>query len=382
MRILNVTPYCISNYGAILQAWALRRVLEELGHEVCYLKYPRVWPGIYGLRGLVRSRSWSSVRSKLATNRQMAIVRQEVGEWSETRAYWSSAGLRAEPPEADCYLVGSDQVFQLDFLKDIASACHVLLNFGSDYVGRVAYAASFGRPCWTAEMIARHQWAVPLLKRFSAIGLRETSGVETLRRWAGIEGVWTPDPTLLLDSADYRKAFTVGHLKKTRPCVVSYMLGFLGTPQRRAFYAECCRRVTMRLGGDVERVEMAPQRSLSYWLTTLANADYIITNSFHGICFSLLFNRPFLPLGFEGSDAWRNERARNILEHMGLLDRFLTVEDLSGIDSVLSRPFDWASLEALRCDFATVGRTFLRDALCEVGGCSLGKMREPRTDQR
>lgn len=124
------------------------------------------------------------------------------------------------------------------------------------------------------------------------------------------------------------------------------------------------------------------QRSLPYWLATLANADYIITNSFHGICFSLLFNRPFLPLGFEGPDAWRNECARNILEHMGLLDRFLTVEDLSGIDSVLSRPFDWASLEALRCDFATVGRTFLRDALCEVGGCSLGKMREPRTGQR
>ena len=146
MRILSVTPYCISNYGAMLQAWALRSVLEKMGHSVQYLQYPYFWVRHFGWSRLLRSRSLAALRSKLATNRQMEIVRQEVGGWNETRPYRNPAALAADPPLADCYLVGSDQVFHLHFLKDAFKSRHALLNFGADSVRRVAYAASFGCP--------------------------------------------------------------------------------------------------------------------------------------------------------------------------------------------------------------------------------------------
>ena len=154
----------------------------------------------------------------------------------ETR---NPAALAADPPLADCYLVGSDQVFHLHFLKDAFKSRHALLNFGADSVRRVVYAASFGCPVWTDEVIANHQWGVPLLKRFSAIGLRETTGVELLRKWSGIQGLWTPDPTLLLDANAYCRQFKVERVQKARRQVVSYMLGFANEPQRRSLHARC-----------------------------------------------------------------------------------------------------------------------------------------------
>lgn len=363
MKILSVTPYCISNYGAMLQAWALRHVLEKMGHTVQYLKYPYFWPEHFGWSRLLRSRSLAALRSKLATNRQVKTVCKEVGGWNETHPYRNPEELAKNPPTADCYLIGSDQVFHLDFLKGVSESRQSLLNFGADSVRRVAYAASFGCPVWTDDVIASHQWAVPLLKRFSAIGLRETTGVELLRRWAGLQGLWTPDPTLLLDANAYCRQFKVERAQKTRRQVVSYMLGFTYEPHRRSLHARCCQRVAAHLGGDVDFIVMQPHQSLGYWLNNIANADYVITNSFHGICFSLIFNRPFLPLGFEGAETWRNERARDILAHVGLLDRYLTCENQSEVDFVLSRSFDWASLNAQRREFAKIGRQFLSEAL-------------------
>ena len=362
MRILSVTPYCISNYGAMLQAWALRSVLEKMGHSVQYLQYPYFWVRHFGWSRLLRSRSLAALRSKLATNRQMEIVRQEVGGWNETRPYRNPEELAADPPTADCYLVGSDQVFHLNFLKGVSESRHALLNFGADSVRRVAYATSFGCPVWTDEVIANHQWGVPLLKRFSSIGLRETTGVELLRKWSGIQGAWTPDPTLLLDANAYCRQFKVERVQKARRRIVSYMLGFTNEPHRKSLHDHCCRRVAAHLDGAVDFVEIQPRQSLGYWLNNIANADYVITNSFHGICFSLIFNRPFLPLGFDGAEAWRNERACDILAHVGLLDRYLTVQNQSKVDAVLSRPFDWESLNVSRRDFAKIGRQFLSEA--------------------
>lgn len=364
MKVLSVTPYCISNYGAMLQAWALRHVLEKMGHAVQYLKYPYFWPGHFGWSRLLRSRSLGALRSKLAINRQMETVCKEVGGWHETRPYRNPEELAADPPTADCYLVGSDQVFHLNLLKGVSESRHALLNFGADSVRRVAYAASFGCPVWTDEVIASHQWAVPLLKRFAAIGLRETTGVALLRKWTGLSGSWTPDPTLLLDAEDYCRQFKVDCAPKTgRKRVVSYMLGFTNEPQRKLLHDHCCQRVAAHLGGAVDFIAMQPHQSLGCWLNSIANADYVITNSFHGICFSLIFNRPFLPLGFDGAEAWRNERARDILAHVGLLDRYLTCENQSEVDVVLSRSFDWEALNARRREFSKIGRQFLSEAL-------------------
>lgn len=366
MKILNVTPYNISNYGAMLQAWALRYVLEGMGHQVVYLHYPRIWPGRFkGLR-LLQSRSIGSLRSKLAINKQLDMVEKEIGGWEETMPYCSIESLIKDPPLADCYLVGSDQVFGVDRLVRFEKSCHAVLAFGSADVPRIAYAASFGRPVWSNEEIKRARWAISYLKCFRAIGLREMSGIGILKEWAGIDGVWTPDPTLLLDAEDYRRQFDIRVLSKSRPRVVTYMLGFLTAQQRVHLYKEACSSVATYLNGSVDFVELKPMQSLSYWLTEIANADYVITNSFHGICFSLIFNRPFLPLGFDGEEAWRNARAYDYLEHVGISDRYRTANEYATVESALIQDLKWSEINVCLQNFRRVGRDFLASSLCDV----------------
>lgn len=366
MKILNVTPYCISNYGAMLQAWALRQTLEGVGHEVVYLNYKKIWPGKFGLRGMLHSKSIASLRSKIAINRQMDVVREEVGGWNETRPYWSDADLLRNPPVADCYLVGSDQVFGVDKMERIATGRHALLAFGDENVLRVAYAASFGRPSWSDSEVSQSKWAVPFLRRFKAMGLREESGVDILRKWSGVDGSWTPDPTLLLSVEDYWRQFKIEKWRKSRPMVFSYMLGFCGSTARKYLYEEALSNVKRHLGGDVEFVESMSARSISYWLSNIANADCVVTNSFHGICFSILFNRPFLPLGFEGENAWRNARALDILMHCGLSDRFVIAGEEVRIPDVVGRSWDWERINRVLREFKKTGREFLSSALSKA----------------
>lgn len=363
MKILNVTPYCISNYGAMLQAWALRHVLEEFGHQVVYLNYPRIWPGHFGWKQLLYSRSLASIRAKIAMNKQHEVVKHELGGWIETKPYWSVNSLIEDAPSADCYLVGSDQVFSLDKMLDFNMGCHALLAFGDRDIPRVAYAASFGRPSWSRSEISTAQWAVPYLKRFRAIGLREASGIDILQNWAGVNGHWTPDPTLLLDRTDYKKQFSISFLQSHKPRVFTYMLGFRERPECNQLYHNAVKSVVKYLGGDAEVCQADIPRALSWWLSNLVNADYVITNSFHGICFSILFNRPFLPLGFVGKDAWRNERAQRILAVFGLLDRYVTQSNLHSVQNVLSGDFDWNRINSLRIELAERGRAFLRQSL-------------------
>ena len=127
MNILNVTLYNISNYGAMLQAWALRQVLEGMGHEVKNLYYRKEYPGIFNWRGLLRSKSLASVRCKLGINKQMRQIEAEIGGWRQTRPYWSIRDIQRHPPEADCYIVGSDQMLRAERMLNLEKAVPSLL---------------------------------------------------------------------------------------------------------------------------------------------------------------------------------------------------------------------------------------------------------------
>ena len=131
------------------------------------MNYKRFWPGKFDLRQILFSKSISSARSKIWINQQIDAIRAELGGWDETRPYWNSMDLVRHPPQADCYLVGSDQVFGVDRMLNFDTGCPALLAFGAEKVMRIAYAASFGRATWRDEEITRAHWAVPFLKRFA-----------------------------------------------------------------------------------------------------------------------------------------------------------------------------------------------------------------------
>ena len=309
MEIVIATPYKIANFGAILQAWALRTVLERMGHRVRYLNCRYIWPGVFGWKRLLCSRSVAAFFAKLRINRLMRNVMAEMGGgFPETRPYDSVAALLAHPPKADCFIAGSDQIFGSANFLSRKRYLPVLLGFGDSETKRIAYAGSFGTH--TTEKLVKSEEVSKLMHRFAAIGVRERSGVDILREWMGIEGEWTPDPTLLLMAEDYRKAFSVNaNTPGGGGYIATYMLGW----QDKARFEKACAEARKELGkDDMKIVNLSEALSLGEWLTKLSNASCVITNSFHGYCFSQIFGVPHKILEFEGADYWRSERTRDL----------------------------------------------------------------------
>lgn len=356
MNILSVTLYNISNYGAMLQAWALRHVLEDMGHNVENLYYRKEYPGYFGLRGLLRSRSISSFKNKLAVNQQMLAVEKEIGGWKQTRPYWSISEIRRHPPKSDCYLVGSDQMMRAERMRNFESAVPSLLAFGPDDIKRVGYAVSFGRPDMTTDECVSCAWAIPWLRRFSALSVRESTGTSIMKKLAGLEAPWVPDPTLLLFKDDYRKQFSIPD--GVRKNVYTYQLAYCDTSERKRIFDTTVGLACKKFDG--QHVDIAPCMPLSYWLTSIANASCVVTNSFHGTIFSINFNTPFISLGFDGEVSWRNDRAINILSKFGLEDRFVLPGEEYRIPSLLEKEIDWERVNRLHAEFVRIGMDYLK----------------------
>ena len=307
MRVVLATPYKICNYGAMLQAWALKYILESMGHEVKYLNCRYMWPGIFGWRKILFSKSLGGMRNKIRINHVMRSCIEELHGFSETRPYDTLSDLIRNPPDCDCLMSGSDQIFGANYFIERKRYLPVLLGFGRRDIRRVVYGGSFGTPNYDQLMI--NDEIRDCFARISSIGLREHSGIDILRKLTGLEGCWTPDPTFLLSKEEYCAAFKIAATSRCHPYICAYMLGWVG---RDAIRDKACKDAMERFGGKEIHV-IHGDISVAQWLDEIAHASCIVTNSFHGHCFSLIFNKPCVVLGFDGEESWRNERNDDLL---------------------------------------------------------------------
>lgn len=222
-----------------------------------------------------------------------------------------------ETKNFDCVLVGSDQVW-----REIYSPCieDFFLGFlpEGDKRLKITYAASFGTA--DAPISSEHlENCVRLARRFSYISVREQSGVEIMRNQFGLDAKLLLDPTLLLSANQYRfpvKEAEIGGL-------VSYILD--ETADKNAILqdvSENLRLKDMKLrinttnqgDGDV----MFP--SIEEWLSSFANADFVVTDSFHGCVFSIINHKPFIAIANKDRGL---ERFTSLLGTLGLMDRLI-----------------------------------------------------------
>lgn len=360
MRIILVSPFNIANYGAMLQGWALRTALERMGHNVRHLNVPWMWRGVRNLWGIVRSRSISNMIEKVKVNRMMRLSYKTMGNPPMTRAYKSISELRRFPPLAECYIAGSDQIWAMYHLRNRANAAVVMLDFGDDSVRRIAYAPSIGKANWTSDEISFARQFKPRLSLFKALSSREGSGCRLVAAISDRSCAWVPDPTLLIECEGYLNmvklaAEDVGSGNH----VFTYSLGF-DAPHRRAMVEEIIAVIKRKdaMARDVHRVQVPA--SLNDWLLELVTARGVVTNSFHGLCFSLLFHRPFVMVGFDGEEEWRNERVTDLLGRLGLLDRFITSYDEEIVTDIVAASIDWIRVDRLISEIRQVGMDYIR----------------------
>lgn len=309
MKIELLTIWHEMNYGAELQAYATIKLLQSLGHQVEMINILRSdchRPNINGKIGSIVS-SFGPAHKKFETfwKRYIPI----------TKRYHTIEQLKKNLPQGDIYMVGSDQVWNPDLTGEFAKL--YFLDFGGDNVRRISFASSFGVSEWRhlnlTNDIAR------LLYRFSNVSCREHSGVDILKKTFGVEAELVLDPTLVWD--DYSELIGSINPKNT---LVYYPLS--EDPELMGYAQHLSNRLDLQLVNNKQSSKIFgrftwDRVSIEDWVRNIAESQFVITRSFHGLAFSIMYKRPFAIIANKNN---RSTRILNLLEQLGLQDRYYT----------------------------------------------------------
>lgn len=311
MRIALLTIWHCYNYGAELQTYATVRALKELGHDVVVIDYrlsPRTSPNGF-LRKLSKALHYvAPAELKFHLFWHKYIPR--------TRYYDSIEDLTADPPKADLYLVGSDQVWNPQITGDRTPA--YFLAFAPKEQVLASYASSIGTDTWLGgEAITRI--AQEQLNRFKGIACRESQGCRIIKETFGLSAAQVLDPTLLHKS--YPELTEKINKKNT---LVYYQLS--ETPQLKAFAEKKAAEMGLEFVDVNKQIRLTPtfgwnRRSVQQWLKTIAESKFVITHSFHGVAMCILYHIDFVAIYASGN---RISRIQHLLCIVGLQDRLLT----------------------------------------------------------
>lgn len=333
------------NYGQLLQCYALQKYLRDLGHEAYLIRY-RPDNDIIRIKTSLVKKIYKAFnpqklynfaknrinRKKLEierknNDRQFELFRQKYIAQSEA-VYSSLKELQDNPPDADAYIVGSDQVW--NFWNISIEKCKNLihsyfLDFGSEKTKRISYAASWGRTEVSNEEIAEIE---PLLKRFDYVSVREKNGIELCSKCSFDRAEWVCDPTLLLSAETYRKIYCESEIRrKEKKYLLLYMLGNecdFDIKTAYEFAAQKNIEVVYVSGNDLTANSQKTFATIPEWLYLVDNAEYVITNSFHCGVFSTIFHKQFGIVPLTGTCAGMNARLSSLFELTGTDVRFVT----------------------------------------------------------
>ena len=376
MKIGIVTFFRVANYGAMLQANALRRFLESMGHEVVFISHPRVVATKMPLWRVFVSRGLKGVKIKLKNYVRHSIT-DFAATFPQTKLCRTIDEVRQATADCDAFIVGSDQMWNPTW----CSGRHlplVMLDFAPEGKPRIAYAASFGTTVWREDQNANQ--AGELLRKFAKISVREESGVKLANELSGrTDAVQMLDPTLLYSADFYRKIIADAGVeipKHNFPTIFRYMLDEWddASASQKAF--EFVKGKLTLKETDSDRIPirglLAPlckhlgvtaKVSVPEWLAKIAASDFVFTNSFHGTVFAILFHRPFVSILLRGPMSGMNERAISLLKKLGLESRAVHADDTAAIEAALASPINWEKVEAARAAYAEGSRNFLRGCI-------------------
>lgn len=336
MRIGIVTQPLELNYGGILQNWALQQVLKRMGHEPITIDAYQRFSTPHYVYSYLRA-WWMRSRGKpgwfYPHRYHGSLRRKETGRFVEqhidkTRVMWHYDRKVVKRYGMEAIIVGSDQVWRPRYNKS-----HIedkFLKFAEGLpLKRIAYAASFGIDEWTFSP-EQTAMCAPLLKQFDAVSVREGSAVGLCREHFGVDAQVALDPSLLLEAEDYQEIIDP-EWDASEPYLAVYCLDI--TPVKREFF----NRVAQERGLSVRFFSAGLQAKLTIgqWLAMFYHATMLVTDSFHGTVFSILFGKEFYTLGNPNRG---NTRIKGLLELLGLENRMLS--DMEP-DESRSAAIDW-----------------------------------------
>lgn len=297
MRICTITCHNAYNYGARLQAYALAHYLHNQGHDVEVIDYRpyylrneiAIWfsPGFsFRQWGKLILQFPDRIRAKRRQPFFDAFSRKNIPLTKQI--YWSIEELRKNAPKADIYIAGSDQIWNTLFCNGNDAAFY--LDFGKKQVKRISYAASFATQQIAASSAAFVRKELGLL---DAISVREQSAIAILND-LGYKGIQAVDPIFLLTKEEWEKV--MDHTGEGERYVLVY--DFMNSPLVRKEAVRIAKEKGLSLYAIGDKRLWYCDRNYLYagpetFLSLIRNASYIVSNSFHGTAFAMLFQIPY-----------------------------------------------------------------------------------------
>ena len=334
MKIGILTLPIKTNYGGILQAYALVRTLRKLGYDAWFIK--RRWNNEnQGILHLIVK--W--FYHKVIIRKFNAFIDKYIKP--QTAVVDSKEKVRnLVLYDFDGYVVGSDQIWRICNVR--GADYNYFLDFTKGQnVKRVAYAASFGVDYWDDDRDASETISEirPYINQFDGVSVREDSGVGLCKSLFGVDALHVLDPTLLLSKEDYISnlglkikpkryiAVYILDMDKDKQDIIDKISSILDLPVRY-INKGCFAKIASRSNALDELLKPG----VKSWLTALGESAFVITDSFHGMAFSINFEKQFVAIG--------NVR-RGLTRFTSLLDLFglgnqlvLQAKDIDKFDEI------------------------------------------------
>lgn len=349
MKIAILTQPLKNNYGGILQAYALQQIIKSLGHEVITINRQVDY----------RSKSHEILkklysRINIFTKKNL-FIKQKNNDYESNTLEFINKNIKTSNPIRstkelkhhfsknmyDAVVVGSDQTWRPMYSPNI-------FNFYLDFIEnnnnilKISYASSFGVDEWEYTEIQTEKCKA-LAKKFNAVSIREISGINLCKTKLNVSAEHVLDPTLLMRTEDYLNKLNINTKNNKQNLLLTYILD--PSIKKRNIIKSVADKLSLTELSNNEVEDNSNSDKLSKkilpkvndWVKSFSQSNFIITDSFHGCVFSIIFNKPFVVIG---NNKRGMARFNSLLSIFDLNERLIS-EDNTEFTNILDNQINW-----------------------------------------
>lgn len=371
MKIGLITIHKIFNYGSALQTYALQSKINEIvGDGSCKIidyKYPDVIHVTHLNDSFVKR----MVRTFLFHTKNIIRAIVFFSRNSKFYSFWkryysltkkcSKKSISRISEDFDILMSGSDQIWNSRFVHDDTS---FFLDFAKENQRCISYASAIGQASLSEN---QNEFFTKQLKKYSSIGIRDVAVRDELSVLLKKNVTTVCDPTLLLSAQEWNQLANQSKYQNKSGYILLYILKYSFNPWPQI--NELIESVRYKYNLPVLTIYSDTKQNIIHhykslhgvsvedFLCLIRNASFVITTSFHGTCFSLIYQKNFYTMI---ADKKKDSRVYDLLCRVGLTDRVVDIsdekkKDISGID--------WTNINKYMSDYINQSSSFLRASI-------------------
>ena len=340
--------WSVENHGSNMTYYALYRVLCDMGLEPLMIERPldSLWPPHEYPEGFLVN-PYSS--------------------WALSPLFPDKSAMKALNNQCDTFLLGSDQLLYHDLYHSFSE--FIDMRYIHANKRKLAYATSLGRDTFEGTEDQRASLSL-WLQQFDAISVREESGVNALKQIFGVTAQYVLDPVFLCPVQVYDDMASLGTPVSSKPYLSAYVLDPTSEKEEALRFLASEKGVDLCVFSDVAHTEESVKKAWSLptditatnetWLRSIRDCDFFITDSFHGVCFAIIFHKPFICI----ANLYRGiTRFTSLLSELGLMERMVTDASQVFNNNCLVSPIDYDRVDNLLNKRIDDSRTWLKQAI-------------------